>query len=539
MRSFLIFVIKLSISFMLLLVSKTGHASVNGQIYYGNPDNYRTLLSNLQQGDTLLLEAGDYLLGLPVHNLNGVEGNPIIVSGPETGPAAIFHPRSCCNTVSILDSSYIEIRNLEVDGAGTSIADGVKAEGHANWAHHITLENLYIHDHDGDQQIVGISTKCPTWNWVIRRNIIEQAGTGMYLGNSNGADPFVKGLIEGNLIVDTLGYNMQIKHQTGRPDIPGIPASGTTIIRHNVFSKANNASTGGMARPNLLVGHWPPTGAGAGDFYLIYGNFIFSNPSGEPLFQGEGNVALYNNLFVNPVGSAIWVQPHNDVPKEIRIFNNTIVAQDQGIRVSGGDPAAQQIVTANAVFAGTPLNGGNQIENIVDSYTSADNYLTNPFASPGQLDLYPLPGTLAGSPIDTSQINQFLDWDRDFNNDLHDGTFRGAYAGEGTNSGWLPDLEPKPLGDIIISGKVTAGGDNLSGVSLSAGGATCTDTNSIGDYQCFITQGWSGTLTPSKFGYSFAPANRTYSDVVNDTPNQDYTASFLLLEEVYLPIINK
>ncbi len=31
-------------------------------------------------------------------------------------------------------------------------------------------------------------------------------------------------------------------------------ADRKTIIRHNVFSKANNAATGGNARPNLLVG---------------------------------------------------------------------------------------------------------------------------------------------------------------------------------------------------------------------------------------------------------------------------------------------
>ncbi|MBK9641722.1 MAG: hypothetical protein IPO72_10660 [Saprospiraceae bacterium] len=51
--------------------------------------------------------------------------------------------------------------------------DAVKAEGTAgNWAHHVTIEKLNIVNYGVDQQAVGISTKCPTWNWIIRSNII-------------------------------------------------------------------------------------------------------------------------------------------------------------------------------------------------------------------------------------------------------------------------------------------------------------------------------------------------------------------------------
>jgi hypothetical protein len=49
-----------------------------GTLYNGTPSNYRTLLSGLQAGDTLLLEAGAYTRGLPVENLNGTAANPII-----------------------------------------------------------------------------------------------------------------------------------------------------------------------------------------------------------------------------------------------------------------------------------------------------------------------------------------------------------------------------------------------------------------------------------------------------------------------------
>ncbi len=57
-------------------------------------------------------------------------------------------------------------------------------------------------------------------------------------------------------------------------------------------------------RPNVLVGHFPLEGPGVDDDYAIYGNFFYQNRD-EALFQGEGNVALYGNLFVNEYGDAI------------------------------------------------------------------------------------------------------------------------------------------------------------------------------------------------------------------------------------------
>jgi hypothetical protein len=275
-------------AFFCLLVAHGVHA---GRLLEGNPANYRQLLSQLAPGDTLQLRAGEYRQGLPVHRLNGQPDNPILITGPEQGPRPVFLGRPRSNTVSILDSSHVTIRKLELDGRGLPV-DAVKAEGQAEWAHHITLEHLLIRGHGNNQQTVGISTKCSAWDWVIRDNEIIGAGTGIYLGDSDGSAPFIAGLIEHNLIIDTLGYNLQVKHQKTRPDIAGIPeGENVTIIRHNVFSKAEGGSEAPMARPNVLVGHWPLSGPGMDDRYLVYGNLFYQNPH-EALFQGEGNIAL-------------------------------------------------------------------------------------------------------------------------------------------------------------------------------------------------------------------------------------------------------
>jgi len=346
--------------------------------------------------------------------------------------------------VSVVDSHHVAIRNLTLDGRGLRV-DGVKAEGHAHWAHHITIENLVIRGHGADQQTVGISTKCPAWNWVIRGNTIVGAGTGLYLGNSDGRAPFVAGLIERNLIVNTVGYNLQIKHQLPRPGIPGMPTDpSTTIVRHNVFVK----SEGGireMARPNVLVGHFPLEGPGVDDAYAVYGNFFYENRF-EALFQGEGNVALYDNILVNPYGDAIRIQPHNDVPRRIDIAYNTVLAEGTGISViqKPEHPARHLSVAANVVFAGAPIVGAAGTANLTGPLAEAARYLRRPYAPPGRIDVALRARGAHARGADLANPGTLPDWDRDFDGAPRSPDSVGAYAIAGASPRWLPGIEPKP-----------------------------------------------------------------------------------------------
>lgn len=358
------------------------------ELFRATPSDYRAKLRALGPGDTLVLAPGVYRDGLPLHGLEGRPGEPITIMGDASGSGTVLMARAYANTISIKNAAYLVIRSLTLDGAGQPV-DAVKAEGTSKFAHHITLEGLTIVDHGVDQQVVGISTKCPAWNWVIRDNEIWGAGTGMYLGDSDGSAPFVAGLIEGNLVVDTVGYNLQIKHQTSRPDLAGMPASPSrTVIRGNVFSKANGGSSGRLARPNVLLGHFPEDGPGRDDEYHVYGNFFHDNPH-EALLQAEGNVVIHDNIFVNAHGDALHIQPHHSVPKRVTIAHNTVLARGTGISVAGGDPRFRQVVMANAVFAGRPLDGGEQIENVTVPYPKASDFLVAPFSLPGQMDVTP------------------------------------------------------------------------------------------------------------------------------------------------------
>lgn len=347
------------VSLLAMALSIIGLKSVLARNVEATPDSYAATVRALQPGDTLKLIPGTYTKGLRIHDLVGSPERLIIIEGPLQAPFARFVAQAGANTVSLANAAFIVIRNLSLDGRNIPV-DAVKAEGSSQFTHDITLEGLHITGYGNNQQTVGISTKCPSWNWIIRRNVIEEAGTGIYLGNSNGSAPFWAGIIEDNRVIDSIGYDLQIKHQRPRPYIEGAPANpSVTIIRNNLFGKSRNASAGNMARPNVLLGHWPLAGPGKDDRYLVYGNYFVDNPA-EALFQAEGRLALYNNVFINPWGDGVHIQPHNDIPRDMVIFYNTFVVRDAGIviRHKPSWNSFSQKVLANVIAAGRSIQGG-------------------------------------------------------------------------------------------------------------------------------------------------------------------------------------
>lgn len=324
-----------------LFVLSAAYGAAHAGVVEADPATYMAAIGRLKPGDTLRLAPGRYVHGLRLHGMQGQAAAPIEIEGPTQGKAVFFAvPRR--NTISLANVAYLVIRNLELQGRHFD-ADGVKCEGSAKFAHHIVLENLSIFNHNGDQSTVGISTKCPAWNWTLRDNTIVHAGTGIYLGNSDGSAPFVAGQITGNRIYHSIGYAMQIKHQRARPALPGMPQSPqVTYIAQNVFAKAENSARGTWARPNVLLGTFPPTGPGSKDLYMVEDNLFDYNPS-ESLLQAEGRFTLRRNRFFNPKGDAVTIQPHNGRVQQAVVESNTIVAAGTALRIAS--TVAQQHVT--------------------------------------------------------------------------------------------------------------------------------------------------------------------------------------------------
>lgn len=426
---------------------------LSAKLIVSNPSNYTSFFGTLVAGDTLFLSAGTYLNNLTLNNLNGISGSPIVITGDSVSHGTLFNATSCCNTVSITKCSYLVIRHLKLDGLNLDV-DAVKAEGTTgNWAHHITLEYLTIVNYGNNQQDVGISTKCSAWNWIIRKNTIIGAGTGMYLGNSDGTKPFVNGLIEQNLIKNTVGYNIEIKHQLDsvRFDFAGTQVNGKTIIRYNVFSKDSNASTGANARPNVLLGAFPSQGWGTDDYYEVYGNFFYQNPV-EALFQGTANLVMHHNIFINHAGldgfRAVYITVQNGFqPRSVKIYQNTVWSNysSGSIRLYNPNTNFKQYCYGNAVFSPNPISGFPDIlDNITDSYESISNYVLSATKDLSTMNLYPQSGKLTGLSTPNTLFQNHTDWNIDFNGDVADWTFRGAYSGCCTNNGWHLKVDTMP-----------------------------------------------------------------------------------------------
>ena len=396
----------------LCLLLLTGPATpTRARVISATPRNYTRKCARLRSGDILLLTPGVYTSGLRLTGLHGTARAPITVLGRGQ---VVLTARAGANTLELSDCSHIVIRSLTFDGKGIAV-DAIKAKGSASrGVHHITITDCLITGHGAGQQIVGISTKVPAWNWIIRRNRIIGAGTGIYLGNSNGAHPFVAGLIEYNLIRDPLGYCAQIKRQNNRSTAPGMPTGPqTTIIRYNVFAKSGAGGADG-ARPNLLVGGFPDSGPGSSDRYQIYGNLFYNNDT-EALFQGTGRLSLHDNLFVGGQRTAIRVAPHQGRrPSWVRIYHNTIYRCKQGIQLTGLADGVQPRVFGNLIAVDDPRAGA-ATQDLQLTVAEAAKLFRSATLRPGKLDLQPRRvRTLASPEPRRPQVADDTDHDRDF-----------------------------------------------------------------------------------------------------------------------------
>jgi len=454
-----------SISLLLLAVlicPAAVHASMftaNPNAASGQPGYYQTLADVLSPGDTLMLPAGTYPDRLNLSGMQGTSSAWIVITGPSSGPPArITTSSSCCNTVQLDGTAYLALVNLTVDSANLDAIDGINAKG--NPTHDILIEHCTLIGQGNNQGTVAINTKSAAWRWTIRGNRIIQAGTGLYLGYPDGTNPFIAGVIEGNLVQNTIGYNMEIKYQVpygSQPWVSQVPSGAhRTIIRNNVFMKEKNdwdPSQLAGDRPNVLVDPFPDSGPGSTDLYEIYGNFFYKNPN-EALFQGTGRMTLHDNVFVGAGSGQVstYFTDHNGTLKLAHVYNNTFYSIAGGGIVFGTPAREADAVVGNLIVVGATSLAGqivNSSANVIGSIASASQYFASPSEALGQMDFYPKTTcpVCTGAALGMAPFTAEGNYDRDFNGTSKAGfTFRGAYSGSGTNPGWRLQADLKSGG---------------------------------------------------------------------------------------------
>jgi hypothetical protein len=84
---------------------------------------------------------------------------------------------------------------------------------------------------------------------------------------------------------------------------------------------------------------------------------------------------------------------------------------------------------------------------------------------------------------------------------------------------------------VTITARVTSrisGNVGVKGASLRyTGGSSPVIAATDGSYTITVPNGWNGTITPSKASYVFTPASRSYTNVQNHKPGQNFTAQLV------------
>jgi hypothetical protein len=100
-----------------------------------------------------------------------------------------------------------------------------------------------------------------------------------------------------------------------------------------------------------------------------------------------------------------------------------------------------------------------------------------------------------------------------------------------TNDDWVlvlddASLNLAPPGSDISFFQLISGNLGVGQVSMSDQTGVLGTSGFDGSYTIMVPYGWSGTVTPSHPCYDFNPSTRNYTDVTENQPNQNYTATF-------------
>ena len=81
------------------------------------------------------------------------------------------------------------------------------------------------------------------------------------------------------------------------------------------------------------------------------------------------------------------------------------------------------------------------------------------------------------------------------------------------------------IGAYELSYLTISGNAGIDGATMNYGHSLFTVADSNGNYSIKVLPGWSGTVIPSKQGYSFNPTKKDYTDVQSNKTGQNYSAT--------------
>lgn len=425
-------------AWLCLLGLALGPRGAAGAELSATPADYVAQLARLEPGDTLLLAAGRYP-GLTLDR-SGEAGAPITVHGPASGAPAVVVGRACCAGVTLRDVAYVRLQHLTVDLEGQPV-DAVVAEATRGGVHHVTLEDVRLTGFAAGVELAGVRTRCPAWDWAVRRVVIEEPGVGLALGTTGGRAPFVRGLLEQLLVVDPRRSALEVAAVTAWPALAELPGEPTrTVVRDVVFVRTAPLGPGVVPGPLVAHGAGPTTGPGSGGTLEVYAALVLDTVSLDtPLAELAVRAVVHHGLWVNATGPGPSLAGLGS-----RAVANTLYTSGRALALGDADA----VVAGNAVFSAAPrpIVGGRARDNVVETLGRAPSFVVDPTLRLGVLDLYPRAGGgLLGAPaLDPGLLGDATDAALDFDGREWTGTTRGAYEGGAAGPAWALAAALKP-----------------------------------------------------------------------------------------------
>ncbi|MCM2423470.1 RICIN domain-containing protein [Streptomyces sp. RKAG293] len=344
-------------------------------------------------GDQILFQRGTACAGTLAPQGSGSAGSPITVDAYGTGASPLIAGGGAARAVLLRNQQWWEIRNLEITNKGPAAGNrrGVSVElTDFGTARHFVLENLDIHDVNGDDTkdlggsggiyfaVSGVTTQTAfdsvtirnntvravdregvffvsTWNrsgfeahsagvfvpWtgvVISGNrLADLGGDGIVPGNTTGA------LIDGNTVAGfqrrSAGYNAGIwAYDTDDAVFQHNEVSGGATTRDGMAYDVDQGSVGTVFQYNYSHDN-------AGGFFLLCNAtgilrtaVIRYNISQNDSYRGFENCSggiesadVYNNtVSIGPGISQSVIQENNTTRRNVRFRDNTVVKTGSG-----------------------------------------------------------------------------------------------------------------------------------------------------------------------------------------------------------------
>jgi Tol biopolymer transport system component len=117
----------------------------------------------------------------------------------------------------------------------------------------------------------------------------------------------------------------------------------------------------------------------------------------------------------------------------------------------------------------------------------------------------------------------------------------GRYVAFHSHASNLVSGDTNGIADIFVHEKVTnytiSGNAGVDGATLSYTDFSAKTATSAADgsYSFSVSYNWSGSVTPSKTGYTFSPTHHSYTNVLVNQTGQNYTAA--IAYQIYLPLV--